>query len=264
MQSLFFSKFVSAALFTGVLFIIALPAAAETEHAEENDNWQFKVEAYGWLPAIESTLPTGDEINLSLDDILDNLDFTFMGLIQARRDKWAIVSDLIFLKLSFDETVNRTIPVGPLDVPAQVDIGVDMKTWIVNLAGSYRIYQADKFDVQVLAGVRYLSLDVGASLDVDLFPGEKIVDGKDEVLDAIVGIRSLVQPSDKWWLSFRFDIGAGGSDLTWNTSAQLGRKFDWGSVAGGYRYTSYDFDSDFKLMKDLDVHGPFIGAAWSF
>jgi hypothetical protein len=29
-------------------------------------------------------------------------------------------------------------------------------------------------------------------------------------------------------------------------------------MVGGYRYLSYDFDSDFKLLKDLDVGGPFI------
>jgi hypothetical protein len=139
-----------------------------------------------------------------------------------------------------------------------------MESWIVNLAGAYRVHQADKFDVQVLAGARYLSLDVGAKLDTSVVPGAKIVDGKDHVSDAVVGVRGLADLSDKWWLTYRFDIGAGGSDRTWNASLQFGRKYDWGSLAVGYRYLHYDFDSDFKLMEDLDVYGPVIGAAWEF
>ena len=107
-------------------------------------------------------------------------------------------------------------------------------------------------------------MDLGAKLNTSLIPGEKPFDGRDDVWDAIVGVRGLAELSDKWWLTNRFDIGTGDSDLTWNASAQLGRKFDWGSLAVGYRFPHYDFSSDFKLMKDLDVYGPVIGAAWEF
>ena len=103
-----------------------------------------------------------------------------------------------------------------------------------------------------------------AELDADIVPGEKIADGKDHVLDGIVGLRGLAELSDKWWLNYRFDIGAGGSDLTWNAAAQIGRRYSWGSLVLGYRYLHYDFDSDFKLMKDLDVYGPVVGAVWEF
>jgi len=139
-----------------------------------------------------------------------------------------------------------------------------VRTRTLSIGGSYRVHQADRFDVQVLAGARYLSLDLGAKLNTSLIPGEKPFDGRDDVWDAIVGVRGLAELSDKWWLTNRFDIGTGDSDLTWNASAQLGRKFDWGSLAVGYRFPHYDFSSDFKLMKDLDVYGPVIGAAWEF
>jgi hypothetical protein len=142
---------------------------------------------------------------------------------------------MAFLKLSADEAGNTTRPIGPLDVPTRVDLGVEMKGWFVNLAGSYRVHQTDRFDVQLLGGARYLSLEMGAKLDTSLVPGEKIVDEGDDVLDAIVGVRGLAELSEKWWLSYRFDIGTGDSDLTWNASAQFGRKFDWGSLAVGYR-----------------------------
>jgi hypothetical protein len=158
-----------------------------------------------------------------------------------------------------------TIPIGPLSIPTRVDIGVEMETWIVDLAGSYSIHRTDKHDVQVLAGVRYLWLEVGTKLDASVIPGGGVVaDGRDDVWDGIVGLRGVSELGDKWWLNYRFDIGAGDSDLTWNAVAQFGYTYDWGSLVVGYRYLHYDFDSDFKLLKDLDVDGPFIGALWEF
>ena len=262
-----FRRFVPMTWLAGATVLVTLFAwgapAASGGPAKSND-WQFKAEAYGWLPTIEGTLPTDDDIELTIDDILENLDFTFMGAFQARRNKWAFVGDVVYLKLSADQAGKTSVPVGPFDVPTQVDIGVDMKNWIVNLAGSYRVLQRDKFDLQLLAGARYFSLELDAALDTSLIPGEKIVDGRDDVWDGIVGVRGLADLSDKWWLTYRFDIGTGGSDRTWNAVAQVGRRFDWGSLAVGYRYLHYDFDSDFNLMKDLDVYGPVVGAVWEF
>jgi hypothetical protein len=260
-------KFITKAFIAGTFcWITSFPAAATdaTDNTTASDDWQFKAEAYGWLPDIEGTLPTGDDIEIPLDKILDNLDFTFMGAVKASRGKWSIVSDVVYLKLSTDEAGKTTLPVGRLDLPTRIDIGVEMKAWIVNLVGAYSVHRTEKVDVQVLAGARYFSLDLGAELDASIVPGETIVDGRDDVLDGIVGLRGAAELSDKWWLNYRFDIGAGGSDLTWNAAAQLGRRFDWGSLVLGYRYLHHDFDSDFKLLKDLDIHGPLIGAAWEF
>lgn len=118
------------------------------------------------------------------------------------------------------------------------------------------------FDVQVLAGARYLIADVEAELDSSLIPGEKIIDASEDVWDAIVGVRGLADLSDKWWLTYRFDIGTGCSDQTWNAVVQAGRRCDCGSPAAGFRYLHYGFDSDFKILEDLDIHGPFLGAVW--
>jgi hypothetical protein len=139
-----------------------------------------------------------------------------------------------------------------------------METWIVNLVGAYSIHRTETSDFQILAGTRYFWLDVEAELDVDVLPGQAVVEGSDDVLDAIVGVRGATELSDRWWFSYRLDAGAGGSDFTWNGAVQFGRRYDWGSLAFGYRYLHHDFDSDFELLKDLDVYGPLIGAVWEF
>ena len=262
-----FGRFKTVLTLTGAIGLFTPFASTAADSAGTNttdDDWQFTVEAYGYLPTIEGTLTTGDDIELEFDDILENLDFTFLGVLQARKGKWAIVSDVSYLKLSADEGGNRTVPLGSFNVPTRVDIGVEVEGLLVNLAGAYRVHQAETFDVQILAGARYISLDVEAELDASLIPGEKLVDQSNDLWDAIIGVRGLANLSDKWWLTYRFDIGSGGSDLSWIGSAQFGRKYDWGSLAVGYRYIHTDFGSDFKLVKELDVHGPLIGAVWEF
>ena len=174
MKATLFGRFMTVTFLAGALcsfMSIAAAAADSAGNTTASDDWQFKAEVYGWFPTIKGTLPTDDDLEIKFDDILENLDFTFMGGFQARKGKWAIVSDVVYLKLSADEAGNTTIPVGPLSVPTRVDFDVEMKTWIVDLAGAYRIYQTGKHDVQVLAGVRYLWLDVGAKLDTSVIPG---------------------------------------------------------------------------------------------
>ena len=247
-----------------LFYLLPTAPADAAGDADSNDAWEFKAELYGWLPTIEGGLLTGDEIELDLNDIFDNLDMTFMGVFQARKGDWALVTDLAYLKLSGDHAGSKQVPIGPIEIPTRVGIEADVEGWLVNLAGAYRVHQADKFDLQLLAGARYLSVDVEASLDTDLLPGSKLADGRNHTWDAIVGVRGLANLSGKWWLAYRYDIGTGNSDLTWNAVALLGRRFDWGSLTVGYRYLHYDFDSDWKLLEELDVYGPVIGAAWEF
>jgi hypothetical protein len=267
MRLRFYTRLIQTALLSSSLLTAASAAAEESISIEPSDGWQFKAQAYGWLPTIEGTLPNGDDMELEIDDILDNLDFTFMGVLEAQKGKWSIVPDIVYLKLSADEGGNTTVdpmPGNNFVIPTRVDFGVEMEAWIVNLAGGYSVYQSNTHDFQVLAGVRYLSLEVTAELDASIIPGETVVDGRDETWDGIVGVRGVKKLSDKWWFNYRFDVGAGDSDQTWNAVAQLGRQYDWGSAVLGYRYLHYDFDSNFKLQEDLDVYGPLIGVAWEF
>jgi hypothetical protein len=147
MKAYLFGRSLTVIFLAGALssfMSIAATAAGSEGNTTASDDWQFKAEAYGWFPVIKGTLPTDDDIEIKFDDILENLDFTFMGGLMARRGKWSIVSDVVYLKLSADESGKTTIPVGPFNVPTRVDFDVKMENWIASLAGSYSIHQTDK------------------------------------------------------------------------------------------------------------------------
>ena len=58
--------------------------------------------------------------------------------------------------------------------------------------------------------------------------------------------------------------GFGESDLTWQVFATIGWRFsDWGSVVGGYRYLSLEYETA-EYKADLALYGPAIGLAIRF
>ena len=89
MKATLFGRFMGVTFLAGALcsfMSIAATAAGSAGNTTASDDWQFKAQAYGWLPAIKGTLPTDDDIEIKFDDILESLDFTFMGGLMASRE----------------------------------------------------------------------------------------------------------------------------------------------------------------------------------
>ena len=248
-------------LISGVLAIQV--AAAD---AQDDSGWEFKATGYLWVSTLEAELPTGEDIEIDFDTIVDNLDIALMGGLTAHNGKWGLYTDLVYMDLEDDENNQVSIPVGPLDISRDVDVDVELKSWIVNLAGAYTLINDESHQLDVLVGVRYLWLDMSVSLQDDgpIVGGKEFLSADDQVFDAIVGVNGRYALNENWYIPYRFDIGAGESDLTWNALGGVGYRFGWGDVIAGYRYLHYDFGSDFELLADLDVHGPLIAAQWHF
>ena len=64
-------------------------------------------------------------------------------------------------------------------------------------------------------------------------------------------------------MPYLFDVGGGNSDLTWQASAGLGYRFDWGDLLLTYRYVYYDKGDEY-LIQELDMYGPKVGIVFYF
>ena len=79
------------------LLMCATPAgAADSSAANE---WQFDGNIYLWAPSLNVGLQDGGEIELSFSDILDDLQFTFMGGVGASKGKWSFKADVMYLRI---------------------------------------------------------------------------------------------------------------------------------------------------------------------
>ena len=75
--------------------------------------------------------------------------------------------------------------------------------------------------------------------DVDIKSGildSTSLDGSGDWVDAIVGVRRSVRVGDKWERACSGDMGAGGSEFTWQAMASVGYGFDWGDLKVGWRH----------------------------
>jgi hypothetical protein len=262
-KNTFFKIFVLA-LCAGALMVT--PAHAQFAGPGSTDAWQFSAALYLWGAGVGGETRSGSDIEVEFDDIVDDLEMAFMGTFQARKGKWGLLTDVIYLDLSGDDTVNATVPVGPSQIDVTTRADLNMTGWVLHFAGAYNLLSKGMSSLDLLGGVRYLDIDMDldASLDA-LGPGRaRTLSESENVWDGIVGVTGNISLSNRWYIPYYVDIGTGESDFTWQAVGGIGfRVAKWVDLALVYRYLSWDFDSDI-VIDDLDFSGPAFGAIFRF
>jgi hypothetical protein len=258
---------------------VALAASAPVaSRAETPDEWRFNATIYGWLPSINMDLSFplnggGSSADVTGSDILNALNFTFMGAFGAQKGKWGLWTDLIYLDLSSSTKQTRYLTIGGQQLPAATGKAeLTITGWLWTTVGTYRVVDDPHYQMDVLAGARMLDLstDLKWSLAGDLGTPPLIdASGKsnvsDTLWDGIVGFRGRAEFGEdhKWFMPYYFDIGTGDSDLTWQAIAGVGYSFGWGDVLGVWRYMDYNMPSK-NSIQSADFSGPAIGVTFHF
>ena len=236
-----------AVAFSILLSTIFLNTSASAQSDEE---WQVSGALNLWAAGIQGTLGNGTDIDVSFSDILDSLDLTLMGNLEARKSKWSILGDLIYLGVSQD--TGATLPTG-----AGVD--VEVTGLVFNFIGGRSLSDNENGRVDFIFGTRYLDLETKVRA---VGPGAiRTVDG--DAFDAIVGIRGQRFIDEKWYLPYQLDVGAGDSDLTWQGIFGVGYRYGWGDLTVAYRHLEWDASDDGPI-DDINFSGPGVQFKWYF
>jgi hypothetical protein len=256
-----------------VLAPVAMVAQAQTQDTDTG-SWQFAVTIYGYLPQISGTAyfpaaATGANFTLNQSDLIDHLKMTFMGAFDAQRGRWGFFTDVLYLDIGRRHTNLHDFTIGGIGIPADTtsDVSIDMKSWIVNAVGKYRVLSEGKSTLDVIAGVRYLSLkerlewnftgSIGSLPEAARAGNQEI---GDKILDAIVGVKGQLQGDGGWRMPYYIDVGTGGSQFTWQGATGLAYQFHWGEVSLLYRYIDFEINS--SRLRNLTVAGPLVGATF--
>ena len=232
--------------------------AADTKSEAAPDEWEFVWEVYGWIATIDGTSAGGTDFEIDFETIVENLDFTFMSVLGARKERWSFMVDVVYLDI--EDTPNTN-----LNRLLQLT-SVEMQDWIVNPFVSYEVFGGKKGSFQVLAGARYLDIEVDLELQTQprlLTPKTLTKSMSDNVWDGVVGIRGFYNLTDRWFIPYRLDVGTGDSDFTWHALAGIGYKFKTFKLIAGYRHMAWEFGDD-SVLDDLQVSGPIVGAIFTF
>jgi hypothetical protein len=223
--------------------------------------WEFTLAPYLWMAGIEvdRTSIGGTETSgtVSFGDLLDPLEFGFMGHAEARQGDLAVFVDGMYTDLG--DEVN--------------DVEFDCRTGILEAGVAWRFFQhsflrdryAPALGLELLGGFRYWNLDVG--LDPDDGPD---VDFGTDWIDPIIGGRVRLDLTDRFGFTARADAGGFnvGSDFTWNVSLLLhwrvSRVIELGA---GYRWLDVDYDEGTgpdRFEMEAQFRGPVLGVAIRF
>lgn len=241
---------VAAPVFIASILVSFAPTCQAAEQG-----WQWTVTPYLWTSSIDGTVEAnGREADVDVDfgDILDNVDFGFPAHAEATKDGWSWALSPVYTSLSVDaEAVGQQ--------GGQRDAEIESATTIIDSFGAYQFAPA----WEVMAGIRYTRFDTEVEFKGPLVAGKSESDKN--VFDGIAGLRYTHEIGDKWVLQGRADVGAGGSDLTWNGTALLGYRFVSENVLyAGYRALHYDFQDGDTLKFDATIAGPVFGFAFVF
>ena len=219
--------------------------------AKNARKWEVDLTAYGWIPSIRGSSATiAGDTKITMKEVLEDLQMEVMLAGEIRKGKWLVYGDMVYLDLKDDI---RVIPL--------LDADLELKAFVSEIGGGYRIVDNDGFSLAVIAGARYLYIDVTADvLFVDL-------DESQNAWNGIVGFDVQYQLPGKWHLYGHLDAGTGDTKFTWQALGSLGYHFDQWDAFVGYRHVVWDFDEDDdfgKVYKDLTVSGPYVGVKYLF
>jgi len=257
-------------------FLVALAAfGASAAFGQSADRWEFGGSFNIFLPTMKAQTvfpPSGGGSAASIDagKILDNLDFTFMGSLEARKGVWGAFTDVIYLDLSASKGGSRDLQLGGAGLPvgafANVNLGLTGWSWTV--AGTYRLAATPKYHVDLVGGARML--DIETNLDWPLGGNVGSVALADRagsrtvgltIWDVIVGAkgRLALGAQGKWFMPYYLDVGTGESKWTVQAMTGVGYAFSWGDVVGSWRYLGYEMKSG-SAVQDLSFSGPMVSA----
>lgn len=223
------------------------------------DEWKFSVSPYLWAPALSGKithrrLPPVD-IDASFDDIWDNLDFAAMLMGDARKGRYSIFGDLLYVKVGGQGDTPRGILATGADVKNESFTGM--------IGAGYSVLDRSEHSLDVVGGLRVWSVDTDIRFHGGLATGTKHSDSATWV-DAMVGVRGTYNFHSSAYLMGWGMIGAGGAQADWDLGLGVGYNFSK-SISGtvGYRAMGVDYERNgFKY--DVVLQGPIAGLTIRF
>ena len=236
------------ALNLAVSLMVFVYSVAYAQEEQDTGDWEFGLAPlYLWAVNIEGDVTMQGitaPLELDFEDIFDSLETVFTVHFEGwYKQKWGILVDISYISISDKQQT----PVAELDV--------SFTNTMTELGAFYR-FNEGTHEFEGLAGIRYNDLEN----EVDFVGLPPELEETADWVDLFVGGRYRWNISDNWTLLVRGDIGAGGSNLTWNLAGFVDfHPWKHVSILAGYRVLDTDYDAGSGIEKfeyDVRMSGP--------
>lgn len=243
--------------------VLAPLSHADVWRSERTEGLNFELTPYIWAPGIDGKTQFGTRtvnFNQSASDLIEHVDAGYMVLGAVSYDRFVAYGDYDYIGLSVNGRIGRDLVI-PSGTRAQLDS--DLEIW--TLAGGYRFDAFAQNTIDVMLGVRTLSLDnqlkaLGSKLSSD-----------SSLTDTIVMLRPSFRINDRWRFNPTLSYGVGGdSNTTYELMPQLQYQFaDSFALRFGYKRLYYKQDkhpANTPAFEEIDARlsGLFVGVGWVF
>ena len=155
-----------------LLAAMALGMGATRAGAAEStagSDWKFTTDIYLYGAGVGGETKSGGDVDIGFDTLIKDLKMGFMGGFGARKGKWSLMADVIYLDVSQDNSGQLTLP-GSINVATSST--VELKGWIVTPYVGYNLIDAEKGSLDVIGG-RGISISTPVSIwrPIPLGPG---------------------------------------------------------------------------------------------
>jgi len=233
--------------------------AGGQELQEASKAWQWSITPYVWAAGTKGRVGARDvlgSVDVTTGDVLQSGKVALMAVLEGRRGRWLGHLDLFYVSTTDDENL---APV--LGAPSTLEIE-QYQTMVESQVG-YSLLTWPKGSVDAVAGLR--SWHVKAELTAVLPSMSSGAETSADWVDGIVGADVRATPwGPRWHLLAYADLGAGGSDFTWQ--ALGGATYDLSrccSVGLIYRHLDVDYESE-RLVNDVAMGGPALSLGFRF
>jgi hypothetical protein len=286
-------------MFAGLTLLLAAGATSGAraqqpmgsgQQAANPSGWTFEVAPYLWMPTINTSLSfnlppaLGGTVSanpsIGFGDLLSHLNFAAMATADARYDRFSILTDFMYMNLSGTAGRFRSVnfpgqsPI-PITSGVQSSQSLSLNATIWTLAGGYTVAEGDWGNFDAIAGFRLLDVNTRTDFSLGLsitgprgngatFGGVGSVAGSGEIWNGIGGFRGHIRVGNGGlFIPYYFDIGAGGSNLTWQVSSGLGYHASLADVSLTYRYLTFEQSSS-SVVQRMSIQGPMLMVNFTF
>jgi len=198
-----------------IVLVAAVPVTVAAQGAMQEEPLKFGAEIYLWFVTLggQTTRDTG--IDLTLDEVADNLQMMFMGTFGVSQGPWTFVTDVFYISLQKSKEI------------AGVNTTLEMNQTVVTPLLGYRFYQTPAFSLYGVGGLRY------AYLSTDVEVGNLGADDAGDLWDGVVGLRGRVNLTPNVYIPSMWMSAPGNRNLPGRvlpglvTSSATGSGWSW-------------------------------------
>jgi hypothetical protein len=236
------------------------PGPAPPPSTTTDSGWHVELSPYLWFAGAHGTVGAfgrDASVHSSAADLLSHFDFGILGAAEARRNRFLLTGDLLWIRLSD----SAALPFPGLSATS-VDVRVGQLVWTSKVG--YRLINSKRFKADANVGARFWHL--GQKLNFNPSPLGLSFSGSQNWADIVVGGRAVLPMGPKMSITALGDVGG------WNATSKLDYQFagllgykicsKW-TLLAGYRYLFVDYRSGGGLY-NMVTSGAVLGATYRF